>query len=81
VPLTNIMLKRLTAYCLRAQTGLTLKNYTFCPHCIYLSYIYICWDWFHQSQQVHTEPPLLLESTAARPVLYTIGVVGFVLFS
>jgi hypothetical protein len=30
---------------------------------------------------VHTEPPLLLESAAARPVLYTIGVVGFVLFS
>jgi hypothetical protein len=43
-----------------------------------------CWDWFqswNQSQQVHTEPPLLLESTAARPVLYTIGAVGFVLFS
>jgi hypothetical protein len=35
----------------------------------------------HQSQQVHTEPPLLHESTAARPVLYTIGVVGFVPFS
>jgi hypothetical protein len=30
---------------------------------------------------VHTEPPLLHEPTAARPVLYTIGVVGFVLFS
>jgi hypothetical protein len=40
-----------------------------------------CWDWFPQSQQVHTEPPLLPQSTAARPVLYTIGVVGFVLFS
>jgi hypothetical protein len=32
-------------------------------------------------QQEHTEPPLLHESTAARPVLYTIGVVGFVPFS
>jgi hypothetical protein len=31
-----------------------------------------------QSQQVHTEPPLLHESAAARPVLYTIGVVSFV---
>jgi hypothetical protein len=41
-----------------------------------------CWDWFHDhSQQLHTEPPLLLESAAARPVLYTIGVVGCVLFS
>jgi hypothetical protein len=30
---------------------------------------------------VNTESPLLLESAAARPVLYTIGVVGFVLFS
>jgi hypothetical protein len=40
-----------------------------------------CWDWWNHSQQVHTEPPLLLESAAARPVLYTIGVVGFVLFS
>jgi hypothetical protein len=30
---------------------------------------------------IHTEPPLLHESTAARPVLYTIGVVGFVIFS
>jgi hypothetical protein len=29
-----------------------------------------------RSQQVHTEPPLLHESTAGRPVLYTIGVVG-----
>jgi hypothetical protein len=36
---------------------------------------------WNQSQQVHTEPPLLPESAAARPVLYTIGVVGFVLFS
>jgi hypothetical protein len=26
---------------------------------------------------MHTDPPLLLESTAAQPVLYTIGVVGF----
>jgi hypothetical protein len=42
-----------------------------------------CWDTnkWNQSQQVHTEPPLLHESTAARPVLYTIGVVGFVPFS
>jgi hypothetical protein len=32
-------------------------------------------------QQVHTEPFLLHKSAAARPVLYTIGVVGFVLFS
>jgi hypothetical protein len=30
---------------------------------------------------VHTEPPLLHESTAARPVLYTIGAVDFVPFS
>jgi hypothetical protein len=30
---------------------------------------------------MHTEPPLLHESTAARLVLYTIGVVGFVPFS
>jgi hypothetical protein len=37
--------------------------------------------WWNQSQKVHTEPPLLLESTAALPVLYTISVVGFVLFS
>jgi hypothetical protein len=36
---------------------------------------------WNQSQQVHTEPPLLHESTAARPVLYTIGVVCFVPFS
>jgi hypothetical protein len=35
---------------------------------------------WNQSQQVHTEPPLLLESAASRPVLYTIGVVSFVLF-
>jgi hypothetical protein len=34
-----------------------------------------CWGWCNQSQQVHTEPPLLLESTAAQSVLYTIGVV------
>jgi hypothetical protein len=31
--------------------------------------------------KVHTEPPLLHESTAARPVLYTIDVVGFIPFS
>jgi hypothetical protein len=37
--------------------------------------------WWNHSQQAHTEPPLLLESAATRPVLYTIGVVGFVLFS
>jgi hypothetical protein len=35
----------------------------------------------HQSQHVHTEPPLLLQPAAARPVLYTKGVVGFVLCS
>jgi hypothetical protein len=43
------------------------------------SFLYLV-SW-NQSQQVHTEPPLLLESAAARPVLYTIGVVSFVLFS
>jgi hypothetical protein len=40
-----------------------------------------CWDWWNQSQQVHTEPHLLHESTAAQSVLYTIGFVGFVPFS
>jgi hypothetical protein len=40
-----------------------------------------CPSRWNQSQQVHTEPPLLREATAARPVLYTIGVVGFVPFS
>jgi hypothetical protein len=31
-----------TAYWLRdAPTGLQFKNFTFCPHCIYVFYIYL----------------------------------------
>jgi len=33
--------KPFKSYWFRAPTGLTLKNYTFCPHCIYLFCIYL----------------------------------------
>jgi hypothetical protein len=35
----------------------------------------------NHSQQMHTEPPLLHESSATQPVLYTIGAVDFIPFS